>query len=166
MTAATFSFSCQTKTGTFGEATQQIYVSNPDAADSGWNLALAGSSTSAVWDSAGVDFDFNDPTSSGCTDGADVGDTVGGQMTVDPSVGTLSKGACASCDTTGVTLGASPSSFSEGVTDSINIISATSGSNDIGDWKATGISISQKIPAEQPAASDYDINLVLTATAL
>jgi hypothetical protein len=34
MTAAPFSFACQTATGTFGSGTQQIYVKNPDASDS------------------------------------------------------------------------------------------------------------------------------------
>ena len=45
MGAETFSFSCQTANGTFGTATEQLYVSNPDAADNGWTLTMAGSAT-------------------------------------------------------------------------------------------------------------------------
>jgi hypothetical protein len=82
-------------------------------------------------------------------------------MTVDPSAGTLSTGECLSCATTNVTRGAS-NAFSEGATDSITILTGAAGSNDIGDWRLTGISISQTIPGEQPAASDYDISLTLT----
>lgn len=164
MAAATFSFSCQTKTGSFGTASEQIYVSNPDAADNGWTVSLAAANTTDIWDSAGTDFDFNDPTGSGCTDGADAGDTVGGQMTVDPSGANLAVGQCASCVTTNVTKGSS-AAFSEGVTDTITILTGAAASNDIGDWKLTGVSISQKIPAEQPAASDYNINMVLSIAA-
>ena len=163
LTTGTFSFSCGTATGTFGSASQVIYISNPDAADNGWTVSLAGSATTAVWDSAGTDYDFNDSTGSGCTDGADA-DALGGQMTVDPSVGTLAVGQCASCATTSVTKGSS-SAFVQGTTDSITILTGAAGSNDIGDWKLTGVSISQKVPAEQPAASDYDVNMVLSIVA-
>ena len=164
MSAATFRVSCQTKTGSFGTASEVIYVSNPDAADNGWTVSLAAQATTDIWDSAGTDFDFNDPTGSGCTDGADAGDTVGGQMTVDASVATLAVGQCASCVTTNVTKGSS-AAFNEGTTDTITILTGAAASNDIGDWKLTGVSISQKIPAEQPAASDYDINTVLSIAA-
>lgn len=160
MSAATFSFTCQTKTGSFGTATQQIYVSNPDAADGGWTVSLAAQATTNIWDSTGTDFDFNDPTGSGCTDGGDT-DLLGGQMTVDATGATLATGTCASCVTTNITKGSS-SAFNEGTTDTITILTGAAASNDIGDWKLTGVSISQKIPAEQPAASDYDINMVLS----
>ena len=162
--ATTFSFNCQTVTSTFGTATQTIYIKNPDASDTGWVASIAGSAVTAVWDGAASDYDFNDPTGTGCTDGADVGDTVGGQMTIDPSVGTLSAGSCLSCATTNITKGSS-SSFSQGTTDSITLLNAAAGSSDIGDWKFTGVAISQKIPAEQAAASDYDINMVVSIVA-
>jgi len=158
-----FSFSCQTTTGVFGTTTQQIYIQNPDAADNGFTVSLAGSSPTAVWDSAGTDFDFNDPTSAGCADGGDA-DTVGGQMTVDASVGTLATGDCAGCSTTGITLGASDS-FEEGTTNSITLLTAASGADDIGDWTVQDINISQTIPAEQPAATDYNINMTLSILA-
>ncbi|MBI4092422.1 MAG: hypothetical protein HY420_00690 [Candidatus Kerfeldbacteria bacterium] len=163
MSTATFSFTCQTITGTFGSASQNIYVSNPDAADNGWTASLAASATTAIWDSAGTDYDFNDNGGSGCTDGADT-DTLGGQMTVDPSVGTLATGQCNSCVTTNITKGSS-TAFLEGTTNSITVLTAAAASNDIGDWKLTGVSVSQKIPEEQPAASDYDINMVLSVVA-
>jgi hypothetical protein len=164
MTAAPFSFACQTATGSFGSSTQQIYVKNPDASDTGWTIALAASAPTAFWDSTGTDYDFNDPTTAGCADGADA-DSLKGQMTVDPSVGTLTAGACLSCTTTSVTKGSS-SAYNQSTVDSITILTGAAGSDDIGDWKLQGVSISQKIPAEQPAASDYNINMTLTVTAI
>ncbi|OHA71341.1 MAG: hypothetical protein A3D64_02440 [Candidatus Wildermuthbacteria bacterium RIFCSPHIGHO2_02_FULL_49_9] len=164
MNSATFSFICQTVTGSFGTASQQIYVNNNNAANNGWTLTVAAQATTNIWDSAGADYDFNDPTSSGCTDGADAGDSVGGQMTVDPSGATLAVGQCGSCTTNNISKGSS-AAFNEGTTDTITLLTATAASDDVGDWKLTGVSISQKIPAEQPAASDYDINMVLTVTA-
>lgn len=163
MSAATFSFECQTASGTFGTASQAIYIQNPDAADSGWTVSLAGSAASAVWDSAGTDFDFNDGGSSGCADSGDV-DSLAGQMTVNANAGTLATGQCASCATTNVTKGSS-TAFAQGATDSITLLTGAAGSNDIGDWKLTGVSVSQTIPAEQPAANDYDINMTLSVLA-
>lgn len=164
MTAYPFSFSCQSATGTFGTATEQVYVSNPDAAGNGWTASIAGTAISNVWDSAGTDYDFNDPTSSGCTDGADAGDSVGGQMTVDPSVGSIAAGDCGSCDnSTGMSLGSSDA-FEEGVTNSITLYSSD-GTQDIGDWTLQGVSISNTVPAEQPAAVDYDINMIVSVLA-
>lgn len=163
--ALTFSFTCQTPgaSGTFGTATQQIYVTNPDAADNGWTASVAASATTDLWDSAGTDFDFNDPTTGGCTDGGDA-DAFGGQMTVDPSGGTLAAGACASCTTANITLGGS-SAFSEGVTDSITLLTAAAASDDIGDFTLQDVAVTQTIPAEQPAASDYNIDMVLSVVA-
>ena len=164
LTGVNFSFGCQTTTGTFGSASQQMYVANPDAADNGWVVSLAGSATTAVWDSSGTDFDFNDSSGSGCTDGADAGDTVGGQMTVNPSVGTLAVGQCDSCVTTNVTKGSS-NAYVEGTTNSITVLTGAASSNDVGDWTLQGVSISQTVPGEQPVASDYDINMVLSIVA-
>jgi len=163
MSAETFSFACQSATGTFGSGTQQIYVQNPDAADNGWVVSLAGSAPTAVWDSAGTDYDFNDPTTSGCADGGDA-DSLAGQMTVDASGGTLAVGACLSCATTSITKGSS-NAYNQGTVDSITILTGASGSNDIGDWTLQGVSIGQTIPGEQPAASDYDINMTLSIVA-
>jgi len=164
MSAKTFNFVCQTSTGTLGTASQMIYVFNPDVADAGWTASLAGSATTAVWDSAGTDYDFNDPTGSGCTDGVDT-DVLGGQMTVDASGGTLAVGQCAACVITNVTKGSS-GSYNEATTDSITVLAGAAGSDDIGDWTLIGVAISQKIPTEQPPAADYNINMVLSIVAL
>jgi hypothetical protein len=163
MNAATFSFLCQTATGTFGTSTQVIYIKNPNAANNGWVVSLAASSPTAFWASAGTAMDFNDPTTAGCTDGADA-DALKGQMTVDPSVGTLAVGQCLSCTTASITKGSS-AAFNQGTLDSVTILTAAASSSDIGDWKLTGVAISQKIPAEQPAASDYSISLTLSIVA-
>lgn len=163
MSTATFSFSCQTITGSFGTASQQIYIANPDAADNGWAVSLAASAVTAVWDGAASDFDFNDPTGSGCTDGADSPDTIGGQMTIDPSVATLAQGQSAH-GVVNISKGSS-AAFNSGTVDSITVLTGAAASVDIGDWTLQGVGISQKIPAEQPAASDYDINMVLTVAA-
>lgn len=163
MGAISFSFGCQTATGTFGTASQQIYVQNPDAADNGWTASLAASDPTDLWDSVGTPFDFNDANGSGCTDGADA-DSYGGQMTVDASVGTLAVGQCSSCTVTNVTKGSS-NSFVESSVDNITVLSGASGSDDIGDWTLQGVDISQEVPAEQPAASDYSIDMVLSVVA-
>ncbi len=163
--ATTFSFACQTPgvTGTFGTSTQQIYIKNPDAADSGWAASIAASAPTAFWDSTGTDVDFNDPTTGGCTDGGDA-DALKGQLTVDASGGTLAIGACASCATTNITKGSS-SAFNQATVDSITLLTAAAGSNDIGDWTLQGVDLSQTIPAETAAASDYDINMTISVVA-
>lgn len=162
MNATTFSFNSQTTTGTFGTATEQLYISNPDAADNGWSVAIAASSTTAFWESAtATSFDFNDASST--VDGPDA-DSFAGQMTIDPSGATLATGQCLVCAVTNVTLGSS-ASYDEGSIDSITLVTGAQASDDIGDWTIRGISISQTIPAEQPAASDYSIDQILTITA-
>lgn len=163
MSNATFALNCQTITGTFGTSSQKLYVSNLGTANDGWTLTVAASAATSVWDGAASDFDFNDPTTSGCTDGADA-DSVGGQLTIDASAATLATGQCVSCSTSSITKG-SAAAFSSGVTDNLTLLSAAAGSSDAGDWTLTGVSLSQTLPAEQAAASDYDINMVLTATA-
>jgi len=111
MTSKTFGFSCQTSTGTLGTASEKIYIVNPDNGDDTWNVTLAASATTDVWNSAGTDFDFNDPTGSGCTDGTD-DDSVGGQMTINPSAATLTPKS--GCSNTGLSKGDS-ASFSDEV---------------------------------------------------
>ncbi len=167
MSAMNFSFSCQSggssSSGTFGTNTERIYVDNPDGADNGWTLTLAATSgVTSKWTSGGNFVDFNDPTGSGCTDGADAGDSVGGQMTVDPSVSTLTTD-CGTCVVTNVTKGSS-AAFNQGTLDSITLLTAAAGSDDIWRGYLTGVDIKQTIPAESPAGS-YNINLTLTATA-
>lgn len=162
LNAVTFAFGSQTATGTFGTATEQIYITNPDAADNGWSVTVAASSTTSTWDSAGTDFDFNDASST--VDGPD-GDSFAGQMTIDPSTNaTTATSQCTSCTLTGISLGTA-TSFNEGTVDTITIVTGASGSDDIGDWDVQNVDVSQVIPGEQPAASDYTIDMILTIAA-
>lgn len=163
MGAVNFSFSCQSSSGTLGTATQKIYVQNPDANDGAWAVTLAASAPTDAWVSAGTDMDFNDPTTSGCGDGADA-DAYKGQMSVNATAGTLTVGNCLACDTDSVSKG-TYASFSENATDTITVIAGAAEADDIGDWMFTGATVTQTIPAEQPAASDYSISLTLTVGA-
>ena len=164
-----FSFDCQngsnSATGNLGTNTQRVYVINPHAANNGWTLTIAATgSPTALWQntSATQFFDFNDPTSSGCTDGSDA-DSRAGQLTIDPSVATITTD-CLSCTLSGISLGSS-ASFNQGVTDSITLINAAAISDDAWRGYATGIGLSQTIPAEQ-AVDNYYINMTLTVTAI
>lgn len=167
--AKTFSFDCYSggtaSTGLLGTNTQRVYVMNPDAADNGWTLTIAATSgNTSVWDAgAATDYDFNDPTGSGCTDGGGDADAFGGQMTINANAGTLTTD-CVSCTTTNVTKGSS-NAFNQGTTDSITLLSAASGSDDVWRGYMTDISVSQTIPAEQVAGS-YSLGMTLTVTAL
>lgn len=155
ISAAAFSFTCQTSTGTIGSNTQRLYVDNPNSANNGWTLTVAatsGATSTFANTGATQSFDFNDPTGSGCTDGADA-DSKGGQMTLNAAAGTL----------TSITKGTS-TAFNQGTTDSITLLNAAAASDDVGRWYLTGIGVSQTIPGEQPADS-YSISLTATVTA-
>lgn len=169
MSAKAFAFDCQSganaSTGTLGTNTQRVYVTNPGGANNGWSLTIAATGgTTSTWANTGATrrIDFNDAGGSGCTDGADT-DSIAGQLTIDPSVGTLTTD-CAACTTTGVTKG-SLSAFVEGVTDSLTMLNAAAGSDDIWRGYLTDANLSQVIPGET-AADSYTVNLTLTATAL
>jgi len=164
LSALTFSFSCQTSTGAIGTDSQRLYVDNPGSANNGWTLTMAATGgITDSWKNTGVTqtFDFNDPTTAGCADGADA-DSRPGQMTVNPSAGTLTAD-CTSCTSTAITKGTS-SAYSQGVLDSITLLTAASGSDDNGRWYLTGATVSQTIPAEQSVDS-YTINMTITVTA-
>jgi len=164
MAGTTFSFNCQTTTGTIGSASQRLYVDNPGAANAGYTLTLAATAgATGLWNNTGVtqSFDFNDPTTAGCADGADA-DAKGGQLTVNPAASTFTAD-CSSCTVTGITKGAS-TAYSQGVVDSVTLLTAAAGSDDVGRWYLTGIGLSQTIPGEQPNDS-YTINLTATVTA-
>lgn len=170
MSAPTFGFACQTSgsTGTFGTSTEQIYIQNPDAADGGWTLTIsANDGPTDFWDSAGTDMDFNDPTTSGCTDSGDA-DSLSGEMTVDATAATttLAAGACSTCTIGNITEAASAAAFEEGVTDAITMLTAAAGSDDIGDWTLQDVGITQTIPGEQPAAADYTLDMRITVAAV
>jgi len=161
--AVNLSVACQTTNGTLGTSSQQLYIQNPDAADNGWTISIAANSVTSFWDGTPADYDFNDPSGSGCADGGDA-DSLKGQMTVNPSVGTLAVGRCLSCNVSNISLG-SQASFNQGTLDSITLLNAAAASNDVGDWTFRGIALSQTIPAEQAVASDYYIPMVVSIVA-
>ena len=170
--ASTFSCDCLSggsrPSGTFGTNTERIYVDNPGAANDGWTLALAATGGATdQWENGGVTetYDFNDPSGApaGCTDGGGDADGLAGQLSVDPTTGTINTD-CGSCASTNISLG-SASAFNQGVTDSITLLNAALASDNIGRWYLTGVDMDQTIPAEQPNDS-YTINMTLTVTAL
>lgn len=165
----TFSFDCQSggsaSTGTLGSNTQRVYVTNPGGANNGWTLTIAPTSgATTLWQNGGSteNYDFNDAGGSGCTDGAD-GDTKGGQLTIDANAGTLNTD-CGSCVATNVSKG-SGTSFVQGTTDSVTLLSASAASDDYWRGYLVDAGMSQTIPGEQPVDS-YSINMTLTSTAL
>jgi len=164
LSTATFSFTCQTTTGTLGTDSQRLYVDNPNTANNGWTLTIAATSgATALWHNVGSTqtFDFNDPTTAGCTDGADA-DSKAGQLTINPAAGTLTAD-CPTCVVTNITKGTS-TGFSQATTDSVTLLNASASSDDIGRWYLTGVGLSQTLPGEQPVDS-YSINLTITSTA-
>lgn len=171
MGAKSFSFDCQnagsSSTGTLGTGTQRLYVMNPSASTpNGWSVSLAPTAgATATWSNTGATkrFDFNDASGTGCTDGADT-DTYSGQMTVNPSAGTVTTD-CATCTATGVTRGSS-ASYSEGSVNSVTLLTASAGASNPWRGYLTGVGISQSIPAEQLPDSSYSLNMTMTVVAL
>lgn len=146
MNAATVSNSQQSVSGTFGSGTQRISVDNPGGADNGWTLAWnATVPGTGVWTSGGDSYPYNGAASAG-------------QLTVDPSTGTLT---ALTGGSTGVSLGAS-TSFTG--TTPITLMTADASSADIWNGYITGVSLTQTIPASQPAGS-YTLDMTQTVTA-
>lgn len=169
MSSVAYPFTCLTGTerpvGTLGDTVtdELVYVDNPGAVTVGnWTLSVAatGGATS-VWENgtATQSYDYNDPTTGGCGDGADT-DTVSGQMTVDMSSASFN---AVSGTTTGISLG-STNSFSEGVTDSITLMSADPTADDFGRYTLQDVLLRQTIPQEQ-AADNYTLDLTLSVVA-
>lgn len=153
---ATYSYATQQTTGTLGTSSERIRVYNPTAT-AAWTASIAGSATTAVWDATGAtDYDFNDASGSGYTDGADT-DSFGGQLAVAPAGATLA--GVSGCSTSNISLG-SNSAFVEGTTDSISIASSTTGAT-FCRWDITGVGLTQNLPAGQ-ATGNYSLNLVLS----
>ena len=160
MGVSAFSFFYQAANGIFGASNQKIRVNNTTN-NSQWSLTIAADSgPAAFWNGTSANYDFNDPAAS-AVDGPDA-DNLGGQMTVNLSGATITPQS--GCDTNGLTLGSS-AAYSEGVTNSITLLSAGVSAGKNCYWDTTGIAVSQTIPQEQPAASDYNINMMLTITA-
>jgi len=154
-----FSFATQDSSGQFGTSSQRIRANNPTATDT-WTVNLAASDPTDTWVSGSDEYDFNDAgeyTDDGATTDAD---SYGGEMTVDPSTGTIS--GVDSCATTNLSKGTSDS-FEEGATDSIDIMSAASGAATACQWDFIGAvaNITQKIPASQ-AVGSYSIAMTVS----
>ncbi|MBP9761493.1 hypothetical protein KBD11_00280 [Candidatus Saccharibacteria bacterium] len=156
-----FDFNCQSSGSTLGTVAEQIRVVNTTA-NAAWTLSIgATAGITSFWSDGGTNsYDFNDPTVSGCSDGGDA-DTIAGQLTIDPSTATITPDT--SCSNTGVTRGSSLS-FSQGVTDSIPLITGSISAEINCMWNITGITLAQQIPAE-PAAASYSLGLTLTLVA-
>lgn len=151
--AMNFSFDCETTTGMLGTDSERLYVTNGYYATGGWTLTMAATDgAGAAWQNSddSQSYQYNDSTNGGCDNG---------QLTVDPSSATVTTD-CANCSNATITKG-SPTAMT-GVTPATLM---TGGTNADG-WRGylTGVTLSQKVPAEQPADS-YSIDMTLTATA-
>lgn len=148
MGSVAVSTSAQTATGTFGSNTQRITVDNPGGANNGWSLALAATGgATATWTSGANSYAFN-------------GTSTTGQLSLDPSVATVTPTSPAT--TTGVSKGTA-ATFTAATP--ITILSASSSANQIWNGYMTGVGVSQIIPASQPIGT-YTINMTQTVTAL
>jgi hypothetical protein len=147
-------FACQTSAATLGDTNNKLNVTNL-ASNNGWTLTMAATSGfSANWDDgASHTYKFNDTAGSGCTNG---------QMSIDPSVSTLTADCSSACVNTNITKGSVASYDHAGSTDSVTLLSSSDGNP----WKGylTGVSLSQKIPATQHAGS-YTLGMTITVTA-
>jgi hypothetical protein len=154
-----FSMLYQSSTATLGVSAQRMRVTNPTDTDT-WtlNMAAADGATDS-WSNGTSTYDFNDPTAS-AGDGSDT-DSVGGQLTVDPSAGTIA--GVGGTSTSNVSLGASDAFNEETNNNSIDLMTASSGAQAPGQWDLTGVSLSQTIPGGQ-ATGNYTIGMVLTAS--
>lgn len=153
-----YNFDCQTATGLLGTSAQKFRVTNTTASP-GWALSIAPSGT-LRWESGTNYYDVNDPGASGCTDGGD-GDSYAGQMTVNPSVGSITA-IGTGCTLTGITKGVS-TSFIEGSVSSVNLLIASPATNVDCAWDLTGVAMSQTIPGGQ-ADGDYATSMMMTLT--
>jgi hypothetical protein len=162
MVNSPFSFSCQTANGALGTASERVRVTN-GTGTAPWSLSMAATSgESASWSGAGGSYDYNDSggTSAGCGDSGDV-DSLAGQLTINPSVATLTPQS--GCSNTGVSLG-SLAAFSEGGVSSIDLASASGSAGVDCYWELVGVTASQTLPAEQSLGA-YSLNITLTLVA-
>lgn len=146
--AVSSSLDCASTTGILGTSSEQIYITNPDAADNGYTVTLGATDPiSGAWSDGTNTFAYNNEAGSGCD---------AGQLTI--SNGIISDGKLASDSTTGiVTVGGA---FTTAVS-SVTLISASAGSADISEVVATDFLLTQQIPARTPASS-YSLPMTLT----
>ncbi len=159
MSGTTFSnSSTTTSTGTLGVAAQKIRVTN-FTTSAEWTLSIAASAPTALWSDSGSNtFDFNDGPAGTDNDGLTDDDSVGGQLTINPSGGSIAGVGGTSTDN--ISKG-SNTAFSEGTIDSITLLTAEEGAVAPGEWDFTGISLSQIIPQSQ-AIAEYTLALTIT----
>lgn len=162
--ASDFSFDCSNTAGTLGTSGQKLRITNTTA-NPAWSLSIAATNgATELWRNGGnsQQFDYNESSGSptGCSDGAD-GDTKAGQLSFDPSSGTITPQS--GCTASNVSLG-SPASFQQGSIDAITLISASASALTDCYWDITGIGIGQYIPGGQPGDT-YTLDLTLTVTA-
>jgi hypothetical protein len=152
---------CQTNSSILGVSNAKIRIDN-GTANPQWNLTIAatGGATSNWNNGAGANYDFNDPTTSGCGDGGDA-DSFAGQLSINPSVATSTPEA--GCANTGLSFGSS-SAFNQGTVDSITLLTAGATAQTNCYWDITGIDMSQTIPREQINGA-YNINFTVSAIA-
>ena len=155
----TESASCQFATGTLGTATQRITVTSLHGFTNTWTLAIAATAgTTTNWVNGGSTstFAFNNP--SGSPAGCDYG-----QLTLDPSVGSINLDYTGvSATTTGISKGGSYA-FNTSTQSSITLMSASAAAPKTGRWYLIGVSSTQAIPAFT-AASNYTLPMTLTLT--
>lgn len=162
MSLAVVMTECQTSTGVLGTSGERIKITN-DLVTNGWGLNIAATAgPTALWSAGTPKFDFNDPAGSpaGCAAGTD-SDTYAGQMTINPSSSSITPSS--GCSATGVS-GSPSASFSEGSSNIIDLVTATSGSERFCDFFVEGVSISQTIPQEIPMGQ-YSIDMTITIVA-
>jgi hypothetical protein len=152
---------CQTNSSVLGLSNTKIRVDN-GTINPQWNLTIAATGgATANWNNgAGANYDFNDPTSSGCGDGSDA-DSFAGQLSINPSLATSTPKS--GCNNTGLTFGSS-SAFNQGTVDSITLLTAGATAQTNCYWDITGITMDQKIPREQVNGA-YNINFTVSAIA-
>jgi len=155
--AKAFSMTSQTSQSVLGSSDERMRITNPSGSTDTWTLSMAATNgTTSAWSNGSNTYDFND-SSLDATDGLDA-DLVGGQMTIDPSVATIT--GVSGTATSNVSKGNSDS-FVEGTVDSIDLMSATSGAAKPGQWDLVGVGISQSIPSAQ-AVGSYVMEMTLT----
>jgi hypothetical protein len=154
--AQNYAFTCKTSTATLGDTSNKLNVTNLASGVNTWNVAIAATGgASATWsDGGGHTYKYNDAAGSGCTNG---------QMTVDPSVGTLTNDCNGACTANAATVskGGSFTMDNSVPRNSVTLFSDSAGTA----WEGylTGVSLSQQIPALQTAGS-YTLGMTITLT--
>ncbi len=149
------SLECQTTNGTLGTSNERIRINNTTQNDN-WTLTMAATDGSgAAWSNGEASYSFND--SAGNPSGCD-----SGQLSLNPSTASIAPQT--GCSSAGISSG-SNAAFSQGVTDSITLLTATESQTNCY-FDLTNVGLTQAIPPETPASgTPYSLNVSLTLTA-